>query len=157
MPADVMMLAHSPGQIMTDPILTGLAKRRTELLAEIKKQEAALRTLLADIGHLDATIRQFDPAYQARRPQTSLASVARGGRGGVVKTLLGILRKSDGPLTLREVTVRAMLTWGMDCADRKAVLRMMVQTGTALRRQRKNGTVVSDEGVGAALVWRVAG
>jgi hypothetical protein len=72
---------------MSDPVLAGLTQRRAELVAEVRQTEAALHRLLTDIEHLDATIRQFDPAYRARR--------ATAGRpnGEVIKTLLTILRK----------------------------------------------------------------
>jgi hypothetical protein len=142
---------------MVNPMLAGLTKRRTELVAEVKEQEGVLRGLLADIDHLDAAMRQFDPEHRARRPNTSLASVERGaGRGAVTKTILGVLRTAGEPLTLRETAMRTMMAFGMDCQDRKRTARMIEQVRTVIYRQRVNGIVVSETGPGAAGLWRVA-
>lgn len=51
--------------------------------------------------------------------------------------------------------MRAMLALGMDCRDRKEVNRMVDQCRTALSKQRQNGTVAAESGLGSALVWRI--
>ena len=138
---------------MTDHVLAALAKRRTELMAEVRKQEGALRVLLADLGHLDSTMCQFDPAY---RPRPVRTSIGQRPRGSVTKALLTVLRQADGPLTVREVTLRAMVMLGRGSLDTKEVNRMVDQCRTALAKQRSHGTVAHDVSAGTALLWRVA-
>jgi hypothetical protein len=142
---------------MTTTVLAGLANRRLELVAEVKKQEGVLRSLLADIDHLDAAMRQFDPEHRARRPNTSLASVERGsGRGAVTKTILTVLRTAAEPITLRETALRTMIAFGMDCQDRKRTMRMIEQVRTVIYRQRSNGIVASEPGPEQAGLWRIS-
>ena len=50
---------------MTGHVIAGLIKRWAEMVAETQKADATLLVMLADIEHMDATIRQFDPAYRA--------------------------------------------------------------------------------------------
>jgi hypothetical protein len=56
---------------VTDFVLSGLVKRRAELAGEAEVIRARLAAIAADLGHLDAVIRQFDPAFDvaAIRPR----------------------------------------------------------------------------------------
>lgn len=45
-------------------VISALVKRRADLLGEIEHTQLHIRKLSADLEHLDATIRQFDPDYQ---------------------------------------------------------------------------------------------
>jgi hypothetical protein len=74
---------------MTDPVLTGLSKRRAELAAEAVATDAALRRILADIEHIDGAIRACDPAYRPRKIQLNRAAYV-----DVPGTALGILRQA---------------------------------------------------------------
>ena len=47
---------------MTDYVLSGLTKRRAELAGEAEALRARLLQIGTDLGHLDAVIKQFDPA-----------------------------------------------------------------------------------------------
>lgn len=143
---------------MSDPVLASLAKRRTELVTEVKKQEGVLRGLLADIEHLDATIRQFDPEHRQRLPPTS---IGRLGRGAMTKALLTILRTAPGPMTVRTLTREVMARRGSDLSDRKVMERTTAQVRTALARQRKHGVVIAEPGPESgphqAWLWRITG
>lgn len=136
---------------MPDPVITGLAARREQLVTEVRRTEATLQRLLADIEHLDTAIRVFDRSYRPVSPAVS--PLGTGGR--ITRTLLTILRKAPGPLTLRELTVTLMQTVGLDHKDRKRVKRLMEQSRTALARQLANGTVVKEMGAERSLVWRI--
>jgi hypothetical protein len=138
---------------MTDLILDGLTKHRERLVTEVRRTEAIIQRLLADIEHLDATIQQFDPTHRAVSPAVN--PVGAGNR--ITRTVLTILRKTPGPLTLRQVAVSLMTTVGLDTRDRKRVRRMIEQVRTALARQVLNGTVTKEMGKNRAMFWRIAG
>lgn len=147
-----MVIASANAIPMHDPVLNGLAKRRAELVAEVKRTEAVLRGLLADIDHLDATTRQFDPDHRPSRPGTS---IGRLDRGSTTKTLLTILRTAPGPMTVRDLIRAIMAARGANLEDRKLVNRTAEQVRVAFARQRKNGTVTAEPGpkVGVPQVW----
>jgi len=137
---------------MSDPVLEGLLKRRAELVAEVRRTEAKFHDLFVDIDSLDGTIIQFDRGYKIINPAVRGVGLT----GQITRLLLSTLRKSPAPMTLRALTVAMMASVGLDCRDDRRVARMMEQTRKAMLRQKKNGTVVSDEGPGRALRWRIA-
>ena len=137
---------------MTETILDGLTKHRADLVARVRHAEATIQSLLADVEHLDATIRQLDPAHKACAPAVS----PLGAGNHITRTLLTILRKAPEPMTLRDLTVSLMQTVGLDSRDRKRLRRMMEQSRTALARQLANGTVIKEMGQDRALVWRIS-
>jgi hypothetical protein len=136
---------------MTDSVLTSLLARRTELAKEAKAADAALRQLLANIGHLDAAIAIYDPAKRPRKVQFSRAQ-----RTDVSRTALGILRQATAPMTLRDLTLAVMAQQGHDSQDRKLVASRLTRVRNALYRQRSNGAVRSLPGLGQAVLWEVA-
>ena len=143
---------------MTDPVLAGLTKRRADLVAEVRQTAAALAGLLADIEHIDAAIRQFNPAYRPRRPRTVLTTPER---GSVIKSLLTIMRTADAPLTVREIADRIMAGRGIDRTDREKAAYVTARVRTALSKQRQTGTLTAEPGPNPgpqqAWLWRVAG
>jgi hypothetical protein len=138
---------------MADPVLERLLKRRAALIAEVRRTEAKFHDLFVDIDNLDGTILQFDPNYKVINPAVRGVGLT----GQLTRSLLGILRKSPEPMTLRDLTVAMMASLGLDYQDPKRVSRMMEQTRNAMIRQKKNGTAVSEQGPARALLWRIAG
>jgi hypothetical protein len=136
---------------MTDPTMTGLAKRRAELTAEAHATDAALRRILTDIEHLDRAMLLCDPAYRPRKVIVSRAEFV-----DVSRTALGILRQATAPMTTRDITYAFMAKSGMDQADAKVVRSTIERVRLALLRQRKNGTLRSEQGPGLMVLWEVA-
>lgn len=82
---------------MVDYVLSGLVKRRAELAGEADALKARLARIATDLGHLDATIRLFDPDHDVagirpRRPRGP--DVA--GRGEMTRAILAVLREARG-------------------------------------------------------------
>jgi hypothetical protein len=136
---------------MTDLVLAGLSKRRSELLAEAKAADATLRRVLTDIEHIDSAMRLCDPAYRPRKVIVSRAEFV-----DVSRTALGILRQATAPMTARDITYGVMAKQGGDPTDTKAVRSMIERVRVALLRQRKNGTLRSEQGPGQLVLWEVA-
>jgi hypothetical protein len=142
---------------MADYVVAGLVKRRAELAGEADALRARLAQIAADLGHLDATIRLFDPDFDlaAIRPRrVRAADTAK--RGEMSRSVLGVLREAVGPMTTAEVVAAVMVASRMDGQDRKAAARMANRVGLALRRQERNGTVRSERREGRAVVWEIA-
>ncbi len=143
---------------MTDYVVTGLVKRRAELAGQIEATHDTLRKLVADLESLDATIRQFVPDYQveAIRPKAFRPPKDWGNRGQMSRIVLSILRQASEPLTSRDVAVELLITRAMDRSDMKLLRLMTKRVGVALRTQRDNGAVRSDQGPGQFVLWEVA-
>ncbi len=143
---------------MTDYVVTGLVKRRAELAGEIEATHDTLRKMVTDLESLDATIRQFVPDYQveAIRPKAFRPPKDWANRGQMSRIVLSILRQASEPLTSRDVAVELLITRAMDRSDMKLLRLMTKRVGVALRTQRENGAVRSDQGPGQFVLWEVA-
>jgi len=141
---------------MAEPhVIAALVKRRSDLTGEIEHSQRRTRTLLEDLEHLDATIRQFDPDYKLEdirpkgfRPPSDWAS-----RGEVSRTVLGMLRQASEPMTTRDIALAIMKRRGLNTADDKMVRKMTKRAGVALRAQRNNGLISSQNGTGLYMMW----
>lgn len=143
---------------MTDYVLTGLVKRRAELAGEIEATRDHLRSLIAALEHLDATIHQFDPTYQveAIRPRAFRPPKDWAKRGEMTRLVLDILRQAAEPMTSRDIAFELMTRRALDREDRKLLALMSKRIGMALRLQRDKGLVRSDQGPGQFQLWEIA-
>ncbi len=141
---------------MTEHVLSALAKHRAELAGEADALRARLAAITADISHVDAVIRQFDPDYdlgriRPKRPRGP--DVAK--RGERSWAILAVLREAGGPLTVAEITRRVLARDGQDDGDRNAMPRLAKRIGMTLWRQAQRGTVRSEQGPSQLMVWDV--
>jgi hypothetical protein len=143
---------------VTDYVLTGLVKRRAELAGEIEATHDRLRKLIADLEHLDATILQFEPAYEldkikprAFRPPADWAH-----RGEMTRLVLDILRQAAEPMTTRDVAYELMARRALDRDDQKLLRLMSKRVGIALRGARDRELVQSEPGPGIMQLWTIA-
>lgn len=72
------------------------------------------------------------------------------------RIVLSILRQASEPLTSRDVAVELLITRAMDRSDLKLLRLMTKRVGVALRTQRENGSVRSDQRPGQFVLWEVA-
>jgi hypothetical protein len=141
---------------MTDYVLTGLVKRRAELAGELEAMHERIRKMVADLEHLDATIRIVNPDYEPEgiAPKMFRPPADWSGRGQMSRMVLSILRVAKEPLTSREIGSRMVLERGLAMDDR--LLRTMTKrVSTALRDQREKGRVTSEQGPGTYALWSV--
>ena len=142
---------------MTNHVVSALITRRAELAGQAETLRAQLARIAADLVHLDAVIRQFDPthdlaAIRPRRPRGP--DVAQ--RGERSRALLAVLREAGEPIPAAEVVRRVMARQGQDVDDAVLVARVGRCVETALGRQEKRGTVRAVREVGRAARWEVA-
>ncbi len=143
---------------MNDFVLPGLVKRRAALAGEMEAAQARVQKLRADLAALDAVIRQFDPAYPvdmiaAKQPRRLASSPAGPDLG---RTLLGILRDADGPMTAATIVERVLLLRSLDAAGGTVRSAVEASVGRTLRHQREKGTVRNPAKAGRMVLWEIA-
>ena len=139
-------------------VLPGLVKRRAVLAGELEAAQARARQLHADLAALDAGIRQYDPAYPVdaiatKRPRSATGEVTGADMG---RTVLDVLRRAGGPLTIAAVAERVVALRGLDAASGAVRAAVEGSAGRALRHQRDKGAVRNPAKVGRAVLWELA-
>jgi len=89
--------------------VAGLIAKHAELSALRDKYKSEIRTMEANIQHLAATIRLFDPAVSVY-PLRGTVERRRAKRGALKRYVLNTLREAPEALTSRELT----MGWGAD-------------------------------------------
>jgi hypothetical protein len=142
---------------MTDYMITGLVKRRSEMAGEIEATHAKLRHLVNDLEAIDRTLRIIAPdmEVEAIRPKAFRPPDDWSKRGQMSRLVLSILRQAREPLTSREIAAQMLLEPAMDAEDVKMLRVMTKRVSTALRDQRDRGTVKSEQGPGTYALWEV--
>ncbi len=138
-----------------DLVLSGLVKRRALLAGELEVVQAKMRQLHADLAALDAVIRQIDPAYlvdaiATKRPRNPDGTTADMGR-----TVLDVLRRAGGPLTIAQVAERVVALRGLDAASGAVRAAVEGSVGRALRHQRDKGAVRNAAKRGRTVLWEL--
>jgi hypothetical protein len=135
----------------------GLVAKRGELAGEVGRHRRELNRLVEALGHVEATIRLFDPSYAL----DTIAAHKQGSRhqwfgpGECQRLVLEVLRDAVAPLSgralAREVVARKGLEESAEmlAAVQKtvlAVLRRLVAKGVVRRQALADGTHVWERG-----------
>ena len=138
-------------------VVVELVKRRAALAGEIEATYARLKVIVADLETLDATITQFDPTYivEAIRPKAFRPPDDWSNHGQMSRLVLSILRQSHEPMTSRDIAVEMLVTRALDKNDQRLIRLMVKRVGVALRHQRDNRVVQSQQGPGMTMLWKV--
>lgn len=141
-------------EIATKQAKFTLEKLHAELGGKILDNKAEAKRLTTAMLHVEAVLKMLVPGYDVR----SIAVRRRKPnpyfkRGTVWRTALDVLRKADGPMTAREITVGMFATKGVhdpSTSDRRTV-EGAVQS--ALNSHKDNGIVCE----GSPARWQIAG
>jgi hypothetical protein len=135
-------------------VISGLVSKRSELagLAEHYAQE--LDRLDADLKHLDATIKLFDPEIDLRTlPPKRFREANRIFRQGESNRLiLEVMREAGGTLNTLAIAQRVAAKKHLDESLVKTVRDTVLD---ALRRIEKKGVVRQIGREGMALLWQL--
>ena len=138
-------------------VLSGLVAKRGELAGEVECHRRELQRLAEALGHVEATIRLFDPSYELG----AIPARKRGSRqqwfgpGECQRLVLEVLRDAVEPLSgralAREVLARKGLEDSRDILavvqkTALAVLRRLVAKGVVRRQALADGTHVWERG-----------
>lgn len=142
---------------MMTPTVRGLIRKRGEIVGRIHAlQEEGVR-LVAALGHLDCTLRLFDPEIDFQdMPVKALPPPNAAFRGEFQRSLLEMLRGSQRYQTTDELCVKVMVQRRMNEADRALRVLTRKRVGHALKRLQNKGVVASRKaGKGALLAWKI--
>src|SRR3954468_23913988 len=123
--------------------ISALVRKRAELAGLIEHRRAELDAMVANLGHLDATLRLFDPEIRldAIRPKAPRPAAVPGRPEITTRMVLDALRRAGEPLGVLEIAARLLAEMGADAGDARPLRAVAERVGEALRRQRARGIV----------------
>ena len=139
-------------------VISALVRKRAELAGDIENGQKAVTRMIAELESVDATIRLFDPAYrvEAIKPKAFRPPADWSKRGEMTRVILDILRQASEPITSRDIATQLVAERALEPTDK--LMRLMTKrVGVALRGQRDNGAVKSDQAHGLYMTWQMAG
>ncbi|MGI4977972.1 MAG: hypothetical protein ACRYG6_13615 [Janthinobacterium lividum] len=135
---------------LSNPVLSGLIRKRQELADELEDAQAVLRRVVASLDAMDATIRLFSPDLDLETARVRPARQVANPQQETTRHVLGILRNAEEPLTYGEIALRMMQLLGVTVTDRALVEIMRRRVGTCVRRL-VGRRVVAESGVKDAV------
>ena len=138
---------------LSNPVLSGLIRKRQELAADLDAAQATLRRVVASLDAMDATIRLFSPDLDLDAARVRPARQTRNPQHETTRLVLGILRDAAGPLSYRDVALAMMRAAGANLSDRELVEVMRRRAAACVRRLVRQGAVVEGEATGGVLRW----
>jgi hypothetical protein len=135
--------------------ISALVRKRAELAGLVEHTRAQLDALSANLGHVDATLRLFDPEIRldAIRPKAPRPAACPGRPEITTRMVLDALRRAGEPLSAREIAARVLAEIGVDGGDAKVLRAVAERVGEALRKQRAKGMVGFDQGTAGWRLW----
>lgn len=138
-------------------VLHALTRKRAELAGKIEHNQLELRHLIAELNHIDAAIRIFNPDIDVRAIRSKPVPPRHAAfKGEVTRVVLRTLRESEVPLTSRDLAVVLMRERGLNPDDRELALIMVKRIGQCLQSKRRKGLVRVAASVGALQAWEIA-
>jgi hypothetical protein len=135
------------------PAVTFLVHLHADLGGRIKANRQEGERLAADMKHVEAVIRMFDPDHDIR----SISARRRNQRnrwfkrGTMFRAVLDVLKAAEGPLTTREIVLRLLASKGEANPDLKAIRDL--EGGVRSCLSLKEGKTVQNVGVGIPARW----
>jgi hypothetical protein len=134
-------------------IIGALIEKRSEVSGIIADLEERTRQSRADLAHVDATLRLFDPeievsAIRGKKPSTKSTLFAN---GEISKRCREAIRRANGePVAGEDIVKQAMADKGLDVGDKMARLKLNRSFLWALHRMHVSGTIAKvGHGLGA--------
>src|ERR1700722_3688240 len=107
------------------PTINPLRRKRAEIAGQIRELDARIHDLRRDQGHIDATLKMFDPAAQPRlikpiRPYRPSNRIFE--RKEVRIRVTNILREAEGvPMTIEAIAARIVAEKGLEAVAEPVV------------------------------------
>jgi len=136
-------------------IISALSSKRAELAGIVSQLERQLGQQQANLAHLDATMRLFDPDIRPNtiRPKQQRARSAWFRPGECLRLIYDELRDAPRPMTTRELAERIMAVKAMPMADDRQ--RELVQKTILGSLNRAKQTIARSETAGV-VSWRLS-
>jgi hypothetical protein len=140
---------------MAEPHVIGaLRNKRAELAGTVMQLERQLLRQRADLTHLDATLRLFDPTTRLTeiRPRRQYMRNAWFRHGECLRLIYDALREAGQPATTRELCERIMQIKAIPAAEART--RDLVQRTLLASLNRAKDTIARSD-IGGAVAWRL--
>ncbi|KAB2920380.1 MAG: hypothetical protein F9K29_02550 [Hyphomicrobiaceae bacterium] len=126
--------------------ISGLLKRRAELMADARELRERMAVVGNDIAALDRMLETL--GYQGDLPAAkgvqASTRVVYFHRNELRRFCLDELRKTDGPITTRDLAEKAIRLEGRDPRDRRLRADMVRRIGKGLKLLRSQGAAKSE-------------
>ena len=140
---------------MAEPHVIGaLRNKRAELAGVVSQLERQLSRQQADLTHLDATLRLFDPTIRLTeiRPRRQYVRNTWFRHGECLRLIYDVLREAGQPVTTRDLTERIMQIKAIPAAE--ARIRYLVQRTLLASLNRAKDTITRTD-AGGVVAWRL--
>lgn len=141
---------------MAEPhVISALSNKRAELAAIVSQLERQLAQQQADLAHLDATMRLFDPNMRPDkiRPKQPRTRSVWFRPGECLRLIYDALREAAQPMTTHQLAERIIRVKALPMADDRQ--RALVQKTILGSLNRAKETIVRVE-VAGVVSWRLA-
>lgn len=143
-------------------VVSGLVAKRSELSGLLAQHQQAIQQLSVSITSLDGTIKLFDPDYDLRTIKSKAPKQVNPWfpHGEVGRMLLDVLRKSDAPLSTRQIGDALVATQGIAVVEAHELHDIMKLVLAAAKRLERKGIIkmvgrTAGYG-GGAMLWQIA-
>jgi len=143
---------------MAEPhVVSGLVSKRSELAGLIEHYMHEIKRMDADLHHLDATIKMFDPDYDLRtiRAKQHRKNNIYFKSGECARLVSDVLREAGSVMSTEAVALAVLKKKGLDADNKDVVVFFKKAAITALRHQA-NRKLVKNTGHatdGITLLW----
>jgi hypothetical protein len=140
---------------MAEPHVIGaLRNKRAELAGVVSQLERQLSRQQADLTHLDATLRLFDPTIRPTeiRPRRQYVRNPWFRHGECLRLIYDALREAGQPVTTRDLSERIMQIKAIPIAETRT--RDLVQRTLLASLNRAKDTIARSD-VGDVVAWRL--
>ena len=138
-------------------VISGLIRKRGEVAGQIDAAQNTVRQLMADLAHIDATLRLFEPGINLSGVKIRvIPGHAAALYGEMTRHIMDILRGASEPLSVMQIVSAIVAKRGLAADDGHLIEALRKRVGAALRTCKARGTAMSAHGQGLQLVWCVA-
>lgn len=146
---------RSKGRLEFQHTISGLLTKRSHVVEDVKAAQEVLTEAEANVAALDRSLRLLgftdDPKqYMPKRKNRRVFK-----KGEMLRETMAELRKSDMPLTSRDISLALLTERGLDVADKRFVNQVTSRIHKALQREAEAGRVKARQHMGRALVWEI--
>ena len=140
----------------TPLVVTQLLLKKAEVEAQIASLSDRLADARADLFHVTAAVRLFDPTL-VDRPATVYHGVTRAmKRRDLFALCRAALEASPEPLNTRQLARHVITVEGWDADDRRLKVAIAHKVGSVMGRMALRGVVLKSGTREGATVWKLA-
>ena len=138
---------------LSNPVLSGLIRKRQELMVELGAAQAQGRQIAASVEALDATIRLFNPTINLELARVRTVRVPGSPSREMARQVLGAMREAGGPVSYGDVALAVMRASGANLEDQALVEIIRRRAGACIRRLVSQGMAEKREPLHGVLRW----